>query len=517
MQLLRSESTMNLNKLFKRTVAAHRDSPAVALGEHTLYTYGELDQRVNRLAASLRQTCGNNSGERVVLFMKNSVPYVELQLAIWCAGLCAVPVNSKLHPIELDYILRDSGAKVCVSQGELMAEFKEVVGRIPGLKLIDAESESYDQMAKGNLAQSVFVSDEDLAWIFYTSGTTGRPKGVMLTHANLVAMAMCFHADVVSVDHQDAIIHVAPLSHGSGLYAIPMWMKGALQVIPPSGGFDEAELFGLIERIERINLFASPTIVKRMVNYANDVCPPLENLKTVIVGGAPFYLQDMRAAVDCLQGRIAQIYGQGESPMTITAMSASEVDLAIKTGDDEMLASVGMRQSLVDVQVWDVNDRCCTSGMMGEVVVSGPSVMKGYWNNVEASEKTLTHGWLRTGDIGYLTPRGLLVLTDRSKDVIISGGSNIYPREVEEVLLLHPNVIEVAVLGRESAEWGEDVCAFVVVKTGYVLKKQDLDLLCLQHIGRFKRPKEYFFVENLPKNNTGKVLKTVLRERLHSI
>ncbi|MFG1466440.1 AMP-binding protein [Xanthobacter sp. DSM 24535] len=358
------------------------------------------------------------------------------------------------------------------------------------------------------------MGDDELAWLFYTSGTTGRPKGVMLTHANLVAMAMCFHADVAAVDHRDAIVHVAPLSHGSGLYAIPLWMKGALQVIPQSGGFDEAELFALIARFERINLFASPTIVQRMVRYAQEVHPPIVNLKTVIVGGAPFYEKDVRAAVGCLGPRIAQIYGQGESPMTITAMSAGEVSAAIECGDDEMLASVGTRQSLVEVQVWDNRDQCCPVGTMGEVVVRGATVMKGYWNNPEASGKTLTGGWLRTGDVGYLTGRGLLRLTDRSKDVIISGGSNIYPREVEEVLLLHPDVLEAAVVGRPNADWGEDVCAFVVGKAGRVLTSEHLDRLCLDRIARFKRPKQYIFVESLPKNNTGKVLKTALRARL---
>ncbi|MFH1870819.1 MAG: AMP-binding protein [Pseudomonadota bacterium] len=505
---------MNLNSLFERAVAAHHRAPAVALGERTIYTYGELEQRVKRLAGSLRQACGGGSGERVVLVMKNSVQYVELQLATWWAGLCAVPVNSKLHPLELEYILRDSGAKLCISHGELMADLVDVAKRIEGLELIDTDSARYAQMVAADPAKVQLMDDDALAWLFYTSGTTGRPKGVMLTHANLVAMAMCFHADVANVDNHDAIVHVAPLSHGSGLYAIPFWMKGAVQVIPPSGGFDETELFRLIGHFERCSLFAAPTIVQRMVRYAQDVSLPIDNLKTVIVGGAPFYVQDLRAAVACLGPKIAQIYGQGETPMTITAMSADEVAAAIKRGDDEMLASVGTRQSLVEVRVWDAHDQPSPVGVMGEVVVRGATVMKGYWNNAQASEKTLAGGWLRTGDIGFLTERGLLVLTDRSKDVIISGGSNIYPREVEEILLQHPDVFEAAVIGRPNGEWGEDVCAFVVAKSGRVLVPQDLDRLCLERIARFKRPKQYFLVDSLPKNNTGKVLKTVLRERL---
>lgn len=239
-----------------------------------------------------------------------------------------------------------------------------------------------------------------------------------------------------------------------------------------------------------------------------------DHLKTVVVGGAPFYVEDVRAAVARLGPCIAQIYGQGETPMTITAQSASEIDTAVRRGDDEFLGSVGIRQALVEVEIWDGNDRPVQVGELGEVVVRGPSVMKGYLNNEKASQSTLARGWLHTGDVGYLTPRGLLVLKDRSKDVIISGGSNIYPREVEEVLLRHPQVADAAVIGRPSAEWGEDVCAFVVARPQVKLAAQDLDRLCLEHIARFKRPKEYFFLESLPKNNTGKVLKTALRDLL---
>jgi len=360
------------------------------------------------------------------------------------------------------------------------------------------------------------VGEDDLAWIFYTSGTTGRPKGVMLTHANLVAMAMCFHADVAAVDHRDAIYHAAPLSHGGGLYAIPVWMKGGRQVVPPGGGFDPAELFDIAAKVERVNLFASPTIVRRMVRHAVDTAASPGHLKTVIVGGAPFYVEDVRAAAAALGPVIAQIYGQGESPMTITAQSAAEIEAAVARGDDELLGSVGARQSLVDVQIWDAQDRPLPPGETGEVVVRGATVMKGYWGNEQASAETLARGWLHTGDVGSLTPRGFLVLKDRSKDVIISGGSNVYPREVEEVLLRHPGVAEAAVIGRPSAEWGEEVCAFVVAQPGAAPTPAELDALCLEHIARFKRPKAYFIVDSLPKNNTGKVLKTSLRQSLQN-
>jgi long-chain acyl-CoA synthetase len=293
-------------------------------------------------------------------------------------------------------------------------------------------------------------------------------------------------------------------------------MKGGRQVVPPSGGFDPGELFDIASKVERVNLFASPTIVRRMVRHAEETGAPPRHLKTVIVGGAPFYVEDLRAAVARLGPVVAQIYGQGETPMTITAQSAAEIADAVARGDDELLGSVGARQSLVDVQIGDAQDRPVAAGEPGEVVVRGATVMKGYWKNDKATQATLARGWLHTGDVGVLTARGFLVLKDRSKDVIISGGSNIYPREVEEVLLRHPGVAEAAVVGRPSAEWGEEVCAFVVARPGAAPAPADLDALCLEHIARFKRPKAYFFVDGLPKNNTGKVLKTSLREALQT-
>jgi long-chain acyl-CoA synthetase len=505
-----------LNTWFARAVAAHRDAPAVALGTAVLHTYGQLDARVRGLAGALHDACGGRQGERVVLVMQNTVQYVELLLATWHAGLCAVPVNAKLHPVEIDFILRNSGARLCVSHGERAHALAEVVQANDGVRLVDAGTSGYEAMVASPARDAHGAAEDDPAWLFYTSGTTGRPKGVMLTHANLIAMSMCFHCDVAAIDHRDTIVHVAPLSHGSGLYGIPHWMKGALQVIPESGGFDEDELFGLVAHFPNVNLFASPTIVRRMARRASESRPPLANLKTVIAGGAPFYVEDVRAAVATLGPTVAQIYGQGESPMTITAISAADIAAAVARGDDEMLASVGTPQSLVEVQVWDAGDRPVPAGETGEVVVRGPTVMKGYWNNPEATAKTLAGDWLRTGDVGCLTPRGLLVLKDRSKDVIITGGSNVYPREVEEVLLLHPAVAEAAVVGRPDPEWGEAICAFIVAKPGARATPEELDALCLERIARFKRPKVYIAVEQLPKNNTGKVLKTTLRELARS-
>jgi long-chain acyl-CoA synthetase len=233
--------------------------------------------------------------------------------------------------------------------------------------------------------------------------------------------------------------------------------------------------------------------------------------KTIIYGGGPMYTEDIRKALSVMGNRFVQIYGQGECPMTITALSREHLADTTHPRWLERIASVGIAQSMVEVITTDDQGVALPPGEIGEIRVRGDVVMAGYWNNPEASAAALQNGWLKTGDLGRMDDHGFLTLHDRSKDLIISGGANIYPREVEEVLLRHPHVQEVSVIGKPDAEWGEVVVAFVVAKQVTVA---ELDELCLAHIARFKRPKHYHFIDALPKNNYGKVLKTSLREEL---
>ncbi len=503
---------MHLNQLFQRTVRLYGDRPALARGRGSILTYRELSQRVGALAGWLRHDLGLLPGERVTLAMKNCIQYAESMLAIWHAGLCAVPVNAKLHPNELEYILENSGSAVCLSSGDLLRGLQPVAGHLPDLRLIDVEAADYVAALTRAPTAPAAGEGSDLAWLFYTSGTTGRPKGVMLTHDNLLATSLNFYADVQPLDSDDVLVHVAPMSHGSGLYSVPYFIRGAMQVVPESGGFDEAELFELLGHYRSASLFAAPTIVQRMLQYVSAHGNAFPGLRALIVGGAPFYVEDIKAAVACFGSRIAQIYGQGESPMSITALSAAQTAAAVASNDLAMLASVGASQTSVELAVFGPDGQPAPVGTLGEVVVRGPSVMKGYWNNPEATRQTLAGGWLHTGDVGVLDERGLLQLKDRSKDVIISGGTNIYPREVEEVLLQHAAVQEVSVIGVPDREWGESIAAFIICRDGMMVSKTELESLCLRSIARFKRPRWYFFVDELPKNSTGKVLKTELRK-----
>lgn len=504
---------MNLVNLLFRTAKVFPDRPAVAYGERDLYRYRELASRVLALSGSLRGYFGLRRGERVALFMENSPHYLEILFAVWHAGLVAVPINHKLHPKEVDFILEDSGATLLFVAASMGSGIVQSNSAQP-LQIIDTTSKEYRSLFHGCEASAACNDPGDLAWLFYTSGTTGKPKGVMLTHANLLTMTLCYFSDVDTPSMDDSILYAAPMSHGAGLYNFAHVLVGARHLVPESAGFSPAEIIELSAKFGNLSMFAAPTMVRRLVEHcaAHDGDP--SGIKTVVYGGGPMYLEDIRRALEVVGNRFVQIYGQGETPMTITALSRFHIGNSGHPRYLERLASVGVAQSAVEVRIVDASGQILPPGESGEIIVRGDTVMSGYWGNPTATLNTIRDGWLHTGDIGAFDHDGFLTLKDRSKDIIISGGSNIYPREVEEILLLHPGVAEVSVVGRPSHEWGEDVIAFVVCEPGGAVDPAELDALCLEHIARFKRPKEYRLVAALPKNNYGKVLKSELRQAL---
>jgi acyl-CoA synthetase (AMP-forming)/AMP-acid ligase II len=360
----------------------------------------------------------------------------------------------------------------------------------------------------------VDVRPDDLAWIFYTSGTTGQPKGAMLTHRNLLAMSMNFYADICpGFGPGDVVLHAAPLSHGSGLYALPNVGKGASNVILESRSFDPELVFKTIEKHRVTNMFAAPTMVKLLIDSPwVDRCDHT-SLRALNYGGGPMLVEDLKKAIRKLGPSLVQLFGQAESPMTITYLPHR--DHVVEGAPDQIrrLGSAGFARTDVEVKVFDAEDRELPPGEMGEIVTRSDLVMKGYWRNPEATAETLRNGWLHTGDMGLMDEKGYLFIMDRSKDMIISGGENIYPREVEEVLIRHPSVREVAVIGVPDPRWGEAVKAVAALVQGASMSEQELIDFCKDHIAGYKKPKTVDFVEALPKNNYGKILKRELRAR----
>jgi long-chain acyl-CoA synthetase len=497
---------MNVAYWLKRAALTRGELPAVALGETVLASYEQLARRSAGLASALRNEHGLEPGDRVAIAAKNHPSYIEALFAIWWAGLVAVPINAKLHETEIGWIVEHAGARAVFCSPDLEAALGGL--ELPGVRaLICFESAEHDRLAALESLALHAREGADVAWLFYTSGTTGQPKGAMLTHSNLVASSLAHLVDVDPTAAGDAFLHCAPLSHGSGLLCLPHVCQMGVNVIPESGGFDVAETIGLLRVWDRLSFFAAPTMVRRLLDAPQEI--ETAAIRSIVWGGAPMHAADTVRALDRLGPCLAQVYGQGESPMTITALSREDLANREHPRWRERLASAGTVRSVVEVIVAGEHDAPLPAGEPGEVLVRGETVMPGYWRDPEASAATLRGGWLHTGDVGVFDQEGYLTLMDRSKDLIISGGTNIYPREVEEVLMTHPDVVEVSVIGRPDPDWGEVVVAYVAGKAS----PEDLDRLCLERIARFKRPKDYVFVPSLPKSNYGKVLKRQLREQ----
>ena len=501
---------MNIANHMVRAGLAFGDRPAIAEGVIEKYDYRTLASRVSRLAGALTNELGAIKGDRVALVLSNCSQYIEILYACWHAGLIVVPINAKLHSTDFIYMLNKSGAVICFTSANVIENLQSAE-KCQVQHFFEVGSEAYIQLFQYEAMEPVHCEERDSAWIFYTSGTTGRPKGAVLTHRNLSAMSKCYFTDVDLGSPWEAILHAAPMSHGSGLYALAHVIQGSCHVIASSGAFDPAEIFQLIEHWPNIVLFAAPTMVKRLVEFSGDV--NTANLKTIIYGGGPMYVDDLLAGIDRFGPKFSQLYGQGESPMTITAMSMAFHADKKHPRWLKRLASVGIPQTGIEVKIVGEDATQLSVGEVGEIVVRGDTVMSRYWTDTQASESALQGGWLFTGDYGFFDGDGFLTLKGRANDVIISGGTNIYPREVEEVLVRHPSIFEVSIIGRKDREWGEIVIAYIVLTNKHTLDLETLDQYCIDKMARFKRPRYYRIVDLLPKNSYGKILKTELQSR----
>jgi len=499
---------MNVGALIEQAVVVYGDKAAIRFGNRTL-SYADVGLDVARLADAFRQA-GLAHGDRVAIFMRNNPEYLLTLFACFRAGLCAVPVNAKLHPNELAYILGNAECGALVFGEETAGSVADAVTKAPVDRLIrvggSGQDDSFeDVVSSGDPDVSpADVEPDDLAWLFYTSGTTGFPKGAMLSHRNLISMTMNTLADVYTFEPEDVVLHPAPLSHGCGLYALATLARGCDNIIYDRPRFDPAEILRLVES-ERVTsiAFMAPTMIVMLLDAPAEI--DTSSLRSIIYGGGPMHVDILREALARFGKVFTQIYGQGEAPMTISYLRAEDHD----PDDDDALASTGIPRTDVEVRLVDDDGNNVAVGEEGEIAVRGDVVMQGYWNNPEATARSLQNGWLHTGDIGRFDRHGRLSLLD----MIISGGTNIYPREVEEVLVLHKSVREAAVFSVPDTVWGESVFACVVPASGEQPEAKDLIEFCKEHLASFKKPKHVEVVDDLPKNAYGKVLRRELKER----
>ena len=511
---------MNIGHTLTRSARAFAHRPAITFGGKTV-TYAQFNERANRVANALNRL-GVAPGEHVVILTHNCPQMLETLYGCFKMGCAAVPLNFRLHPKEVAFIIDHSQATVVVVSPELGDSLVELRNQTPlarhFITLGKAESEllDYEELlaAEADEWDDADVAPDDTAWLFYTSGTTGAPKGAMLTHRNLLAMSMSFYSDICpAIGPDGAILHAAPLSHASGLWALPNIAKAANNVILESRSFDAEAFLALVQEHRITNTFCAPTMLKRLVE-----CPAVgqydhSSMQALCYGGGPTMTPDIIKAIETFGPVLAQTYGQGETPMTISCLRQSDHEMDGTERRIERLRSAGLPRTDVEVRIWDEHDEEVRVGELGEIVTRSDVVMKGYWRNPDATAESLRNGWLHTGDVGMMDDNGYVFLLDRSKDMIVSGGENIYPRDVEEVLARHPAVREVVVIGVPNAEWGEAVKAVVAITEGASVDESELIAFCREHLAGFKRPRSVDFVDDLPKNNYGKVLKRELRSR----
>ncbi len=517
-------NVMNLGRLLSDTARRLPDREALVWGAQS-WTWAQLNDRVDALVAALQKR-GIGKGDRILVQARNSNQMFEALLGSFKLGAVCVPCNFRLTPPEVAYLATSSGARVLIADA-VFAEHIAAARAAAALDLViaigpaQAAEEAFEDLVAEGQGAAGFEADvdyDDPCWFFYTSGTTGRPKAAVLTHGQMAFVVTNQLADLMpGTGPEDASLVVAPLSHGAGVHALPQVARGAKTVLLPGERFDEAEAWALVERHRISNLFTVPTILTRLVRHPAVDRVDHSSLRYVIYAGAPMYRQDQKLALEKLGPVIVQYYGLGEVTGNITQLPG-----ALHSLDDAKMkiGSCGFARTGMEIAIKDPDGRQLPSGEKGEICVRGPAVFAGYYNNPEANAKALKEGWFHTGDLGYLDAEGFLFITGRASDMYISGGSNVYPREAEEVLLTHPAVAEVAVLGVPDPQWGESGIAVVVMDgawdgtTGDALATELLSYL-EDRLAKYKWPRRVLFWDSLPTSGYGKVPKHLIRQELY--
>lgn len=509
---------MNSFAFLDKAMRQRGDAAALIHGDETI-NYREFHARALAVAGNLHRL-GCRPGDRVAFCLANSPRLLEVIYGCFAGGLIVVPINARLHAREMAYIASHSGAKVLIHGGEYQAGIADAIDAFAGLEqriCLDPApgAITYAELLDPQhaLRAPVEVEATDSCWLFYTSGTTGRPKGAIWTHRMVRCVVMNYLADLHGIQPGEVVLHAAPMSHGSGIVALPAVARGATQVILEPASFAPESLFAAIERYKVGHVaFLAPTQIIKMLDEFEPGRFDLSSLKAVTYGGAPIHVVHLRRAIETFGPVFVQLFGQGEAPITITGMTAVRHQELLDAGDPR-IGSAGQVRTDVEAHCVDDDDNPLPPGEAGEVVVRGDVVMPGYWNDPEASIEALRGGWLHTGDIGMFDEQGYLFLLDRAKDMIVSGGNNVYPREVEEIIIQHPAVSEVCVVGIPDPYWGEAVHAVVVKEPGTEVVDQEIIAHCANFLAGYKKPKAVDFVDALPVSGYGKILRREVRER----
>ena len=510
-----STRVMNLGHFVEQNARRLGAKPAFIWGDR-IWDWTEFDARVRALAAALVKEGGIAKGDRVLVQSQNCNQLFETMFACFRIGAIWVPANFRGTPDDLNWMAELSGAKVLICNADFPEHAKITAPSIEKRFAIGTADFGRDvddlisDFAETHVPLSA-VDRDDPAWFFFTSGTTGRPKASVLTHGQLAFVINNHLCDLVpGVTPDDASLVVAPLSHGAGMHQLLMVARGAPTILPVSGRFDTAEIWALVEKWQVTNIFTVPTILKMLVEAPDVHDHDHSSLRYVIYAGAPMYRTDQIRALDTLGPVLVQYFGLGEVTGAITYLPPADHD----AGEGARVGTCGFARTGMQVQIQDDTGAEVPFGETGEICVTCPAVFAGYWNNPEANAKSFRDGWFRTGDLGNMDPQGFVFITGRQSDMYISGGSNIYPLEIEEKILTHPDVIETAVFGIPDPKWGEVGVAVSALKPGATLDGVALEAFLRERIASYKIPRQFYFWDGLPKTGYGKLSKLLLRKEL---
>ncbi len=511
---------MNLAHIATQNARRLPAQPAFIWGE-TVLDWAEIDAQVSALAAGLRAR-GIGKGDRVLVHSKNCDAMFVSMFATFRLGAVWVPTNFRLLPDEVAYLATASGAKAFLCHGDFPEHAAAVAAASPAPEFIWRIGEGAfgaDEVGaviarhRGERVENAAVEHDDPCWFFFTSGTTGRSKAAVLTHGQMGFVITNHLCDLVpGSTEKDASLVVAPLSHGAGVHQLMISARGATSILLSTERFDIDEAYRLIAKHRVSNIFTVPTILKMLVEHPAADQHDHSSLRYIIYAGAPMYREDQKAALKKLGKVIVQYFGLGEVTGNITVLPPALHEA--EDGPNARIGTCGFERTGMQVQIQDGEGRELEPGVQGEICVIGPAVFAGYYDNPEANAKSFRNGWFRTGDLGHMDEQGFVYITGRASDMYISGGSNIYPREIEEKILTHPAIAEVAVLGVPDPVWGEIGIAVCVNRPGQNATEAEIADFLGPKIARYKMPKRFLFWETLPKSGYGKVPKRLVKDEL---
>jgi long-chain acyl-CoA synthetase len=482
-------------------------------------SFTEIEERSNRLARAFVKF-GLQKGDRVAIYLPNCIEYIEIDFALIKAGMVRLPLNARLAPSELLYIVNDAEANTLIFSDQFIEKIGDIREQFVTVKNFIVVGDSNPDLAlpyenvfaeESSDRFSVDVDDNDSYQILYTSGTTGKPKGALTSFLNRVAAVSTTLIDEMKIEKSDALLTVAPMAHGGGTKIYPHFIKGAKNVLLPKFS---AQLFcETVEREKITTTWMVPTMITTILDYPELKNYDLSSLRTVVYAAAPMPTATLKRALKTFGKIFVQVYGLTEVPNPDLLLPKEDHVLDGNEEQVKRLNSAGRGVFGVRVRVVDERGNDVPQNQVGEIILSGDNVMLGYWNNPDATSEVIKDGWFHTGDMATVDAKGYVYIVDRRKDMIISGGFNVYPREVEDVLCNNPAVSEATVIGVPDERWGEAVKAIVVLREKSAATEEDLILFCKQYLSNYKIPKSVEIVAEIPKNPYGKVLKREIRKK----